>query len=165
MFFFNLFPGKPHITNKTDVIYAASEHAIKLNVSYFSNDRTEPTAQWFKIVNDTKEDISSQGRFHNENLQLDVQVLYYNVKITQAGYMTQLCIEDIQSEDFAEYEVEIKNSLSMVSHRSMLKARGRFCKKLEFISSYVRNRAQNMRLFWQKILIILAHLSYAQKEL
>ena len=133
---FYLSPGKPHITDKADIIYAASETTVMLNVSYFSNDGTEPVAHWFKIVNDSKIQINNaQGRFQYETLQHAVEVLYYNVKILQFGYMTQLLIKDIQSEDFVEYEVEITNSLNMVSHRSMLKARGEFYKKLKYVPS------------------------------
>ena len=141
---FYLFLGKPQITNKSDIIYAASETAVKLNVSYFSNDGTEPVTHWFKVVNDTKVQINStQGRIHYKTIPHDVQVLYYHVKIIQAGYMTQLLIQDIQAEDFVEYEVEIVNSLDMVSHQSVLKARGKLCGRLNCFPSYVRNRAQN----------------------
>ena len=118
----------PSISEKSDVVYAFAESAIILNVSFFSNDGTTPTEQWFKIVNDTKLEIGNTvERFRYGTTQQDVEVPYYTVKIIQPGYLTQLFIDSINADDFGEYVVEITNSIDTVQHRTMLKARGKLC--------------------------------------
>ena len=116
----------PSITEKNDVIYASVNTAIILNVSFFSNDGATPTAKWFKIVNETKLAIwKTDEGFQYGTTQHDVEVLYHTVKIIQTGYLTQLFIDSINTDDFVEYAVEITNSIGNVYHNTMLKARGK----------------------------------------
>ena len=110
--------GKPFITNAETIMAVAVGADININVSFYSNDKTEPRVKWYSLINESRIAIRNilGDMFNIDTFEDEVHVLYHNKMVIQQGFTTQLALRDIKSTDLTKYEVEIINSIGVAFH-------------------------------------------------
>ena len=122
------FSGKPYISDSKKIIDVPVGGNISLNVSFYSNDGSQPAIKWFAVMNDLELELSySQEQiFRISTFPDSVHVLYYETDVQEQGTTTQLIIDHVKAEDFMTYKVIISNTIGTVNHKVVLAARGKF---------------------------------------
>ena len=100
---------------------------IKVNVSFYSNDRVEPRVKWYKVENGSRIEIRNipWEIFYTITFEDEVHVPYYDKIVIQQGFTSQLALRDIKSTDLTEYKVEISNSIGVAVHSIILAPEGK----------------------------------------
>ena len=104
---------------------------VKMNVSFYANDGTEPGISWFKVMNDSQSEvrISRDQRHHISTFDEYVLVSYYNTYIMERGKTTQLSIFNVKAEDLTVYKVKINNTIGTTDYTVTLVPNGKFRRK------------------------------------
>ena len=103
--------------NSTIPRIAADEHDnVAVNVTFYSNDGTEPLVAWWRKDKESKIQIQNrENKYTAETFKTTVYVKFYLKTIQQPGYLSQLLISNISDSDFATYQIEVFNSVGIVT--------------------------------------------------
>ena len=123
-----LFLGKPYIVSSKKSIDVLVGDTVRVNVSFYSNDGSQPGISWFKVMNDSKSEvlISHEERHHISTFDEDVLLSYYDTDILQRGTTTQLSINNVKSDDFMAFKVKINNTIGTADYTVTLVQIGQY---------------------------------------
>ena len=121
-----LFLGKPYISDPKTIIDVPVGGNVSLNVSFYSNDGSEPGIKWVTVMNDSELEVSDfqKDGYHISTFADYVLVSYYGTDVVEPGNTTQLTIDNVKADDFKAYTVIIKNTIGTMNHTVVLAARG-----------------------------------------
>ena len=106
---------------QTDQTIASSLHEnVSLWTTYYSNDGSTPTTEWYKIGDETKTVINQTNKIFSADETLAVTVPFYAIRIAQQGHKAILFIYGVMEIDFGDYEVVISNSIGKTASRIRL---------------------------------------------
>ena len=118
----NTFVGPPVITEQEARAVGQINETCSLSAKVFS--QSEIVVQWYKEHNGSWS-LVSDGRFHSDVTVAEVSPLYYGVPVKQSGFMASLHIENVQSSDFAEYRLVVRNIIGNTSYKTTFRSRGK----------------------------------------
>ena len=121
-----LFLGKPYISDSKTIIDVPVGGNVSLNVSFYSNDGSEPVIKWVTVMNNSELEVSKSQEegYHISTFADDVLVSYYGTDVMEPGNTTRLTIDNVKAEDFKSYIVKIENTIGTMNHTVVLAARG-----------------------------------------
>ena len=126
LFLLLMFTGKPIVTDGVHDVAAPKHENSSIIVDFYSNDGSDPSVKWYKIIGGEKHYLSNQdGKLFLETSAVVVNVKYYTVSVAQQGNRTHLLLQNISESDFGEYEVEIHNSIGSTSRWFNVVAQGK----------------------------------------
>lgn len=112
-------------SRKLDVTAAVLDNST-MEVSFYSNDGTDPAVQWYKIENGAAQEISNNSsRMFHKTKPDQVFVNFYNVSFLQTGNKSHLFIQNVSVDDFSEYEVIITNTMGPTVTKLQLNPQGK----------------------------------------
>lgn len=112
--------GRPVIVQTAQTIVSSLHENILLSTTYYSNDGSTPTTEWYIIGDETKTVINQTNKIFSADEALAVTVPFYTVEIAQQGHKALLFIYNVMESDLGEYEVVITNSVGKTASRIRL---------------------------------------------
>ena len=119
--------GKPQIIVLKKHIPASIGDFLQLNVTFCSNDNTDPSVAWYRINGTSSTKIQNgTGSYVYQTTDTEVSVSCYSTVSRQSGYVTILTVANVKTFHFAKFSVQINNSLGSAEAEIIVSPRGIF---------------------------------------